>query len=148
MLWNKKEKMFCFFKKKSHVNYAWLQLLPGVRSVFYGTSAVLFFFSWAPATWSWINHSSQSWHGMEIYPCKAPFVCLFAFDYLSRQVSELGEGIFDVILPVVPVILWPEPAVIINCSLPSKVLHAVLFCTPSSPPTLHTPATHTQWGKG
>ena len=51
-------------------------------------------------------------------------VCLCLFVYLNKQTCELGKVIFAAFSPVVPVILWPEPAVIISCSLPSKMFTA------------------------
>ena len=54
-------------------------------------------------------------------------VCLCLFVYLNKQTCELGKVVFAVFSPVVRVILWPEPAVIISCSLPSKMFHCFWF---------------------
>ena len=55
-------------------------------------------------------------------------VCLCLFVYLNKQTCELGKVVFAAFPPVVRVILWPEPAVIISCSLPSKMFHRFWFC--------------------
>ena len=55
-------------------------------------------------------------------------VCLCLFVYLNKQTCELGKVVFAAFSPVAPVILWPEPAAIISCSLPSKMFHCFRVC--------------------